>query len=160
MLLSEKSVEEFKEIYEKKFGENLTQAEASEAAHRLANFCEIIYDLAKEDYFRQLRLKKEPKGFHLDGGTHTCAICDTSISGDSTWYEKYGIKCTTCQRAIEKRIIPGSICEKQDSWYNMWELDSYYGLKSSTVRKLIREEKLKARIVLAEDGKPNYYVFL
>jgi len=160
MFLSERSINEFKEIYEKKFGKKLTQAEASESAHNLANFCKIIYDWGKEDYLRQLRLKKEPKGFHLTDGTYTCAICHESISGDSAWYDKFGIKCTTCQGAVEKRIIPGSICEKQDSWYDMWELDSYYDLKSSAVRKLIREEKLKARIVPTEDGKPHCYIFL
>jgi hypothetical protein len=35
-----------------------------------------------------------------------------------------------------------------------------FKLKHPTVKKLIKEEKLKPRIILTEDGKPHEYIFL
>jgi len=160
MSVSEEAIKEFQELYEKKYGERLTWPEASEAANNLVNLFELLFDWDRKERCRQLRLKDAPDGFHLTDDTYTCAICSANVTGDASWYDKYGIKCMNCQRAVEKRIVPGSICENRDSWYSMWELGYYYNVKSSTIHRLIREKKLKVRIVPTEDGKPHCYVFL
>jgi hypothetical protein len=160
MSLSKERIEEFREIFKKEYGKELSWEEAEESAQGLFNLAELTFDIAIKEMRRKNKLKDNPKGFHLTDGTYTCAICGIQIMGDSSWYDKFGVKCMTCQRAVEKRIIPGSLCENKDSWYSVWELEHYYSLKSPTVRKLVREGKLKARVVPTEDGKPYCSIFL
>jgi len=44
-------------------------------------------------------------------------------------------------------MIPGKICYNDKYWYAMWELESYLKLKSPTVKRLIRQGVLNARII-------------
>ena len=62
-------------------------------------------------------MKDNPRGFHLEGIGYTCFICRNSISNEETWYDKWGIKCSTCQKAIDKKIIPASVAKNENSWY-------------------------------------------
>lgn len=159
MPISDETIQKFKELYERKYGQKLTDGEAELEAMNLVGLVEIFIKLDITEHERQSRLKDEPKGFHLTDGTYSCAICGTYVTGDSSWYDKFGIKCMTCQHAVDQHIIPGSLCYK-DTWYKMWELEQYYNLKSPTVRKLVRDGKLKARIILRENGRPYFYIFI
>lgn len=82
------------------------------------------------------------------------------MTGDESWYDKWGCKCLLCQKAVKEGLVPGFVCRDRDGWYAMWQLESKFGIKHQTARKLVREGKLKARIVPCEDGKPYEYVFL
>lgn len=42
----------------------------------------------------------------------------------------------------------------------MWELKSKFGIHPATAKRMIREGKLKARIIKDEAGKDYFYVFL
>ena len=145
MEISKKRLEEFRKIWKEEYGQDLSDKETYEYASSLARFAEILFKQAKIDYQRKERLKKEPKGFHLEGGLYNCFICHAYISNKETWYDKYGIKCLNCQRAQEKKIIPKSAVKNSESWLASWELKDKFGLHSQTVRKLIREDKLKSR---------------
>lgn len=160
MQLSEASIEEFKTIYKKKTGKELSNAEAAEGARNLVNFFKTLYDCEVKDAKRKHRLKKEPAGFHLMDGTYNCLVCGTMITGEKSWYDKWGMKCLPCQKAIEAGVIPGFICKERDSRYLMWELKSDFGIHSSTAKKMIRDGKLNARIVMNENGHPYEYIFL
>jgi len=159
-MLSEKRIQEFKDIYEKENKKEITWAEASECAHTLLNFAELMLESWMKEEDRKRLLKDSPKGYHLTDGTYTCRICQTNVTGDDSWYDKNGIKCMTCQNAVNKKVIPVSAVKNKDSWYSMWELDYYLGIRSITARKLIRENKLKPRIILNQDCKPYCYIFL
>jgi hypothetical protein len=52
------------------------------------------------------------------------------------------------------------VCRQRNAWYTTWELDKDFGIKSPTAKKLVRQGKLIARIVLGENGKPYEYIFL
>ena len=160
MSISEKAIKEFQEIYEKKYGKKLSWAEASKAANNLANYVSLVIDMAKRDYNREQRLKAEPKGFHLTDGTYTCPICGNSMSNENSWYDKHGMKCMLCQKALEERIIPVSAIKNRDSWYSIHDFDNYYGIKSQRVHKLVREGKLKSRIVAGLNGGVHFEMFL
>lgn len=161
MALTDKAIQEFKEIYEKKYGKRLSEAEASDAAHNLYGLAELLIEGAKRDCKRELRLKDEPKGFHLDDGTgYTCPICRHSMSYEETWYDKNGMKCVFCQKALDRRIIPLSVLKNEDSWYSMFEFDYYFGIKSASIRKLVRAGQLKARVVAGPGKSPRCEVFL
>ena len=51
MALSKESIQEFKKIFKKKFGEDITDQEAMEHGTKLVEFVKLIYNIkAKEDY--------------------------------------------------------------------------------------------------------------
>lgn len=160
MQLSEESIEEFKAIYKKKYGTELDDAKARESARNLMNFVKALYDCWKTDIKRKWRLKREPKGFYLTDVTYSCMVCHATIAGEKTWYDKWGVKCLLCQKAIDTNAIPGFACRDRNSRYLIRELKSDFNIHSSTARKMVKEGKLKARIVMSEDGHPHEYVFL
>jgi len=159
---SEKYIKEFQELYKKEYGKDLTWEEATESARSLLSFAEIAFDSYKTDCIRKCKLKDHPKGFHLDDGkTYTCFICKESISNEQTWWDESGIKCMHCQKALDKKIIPKSVCKNDDSWYAGWEFNYYFNIKTPTVRKFVRQGKLKPRIIKNIDtGKPHFELFL
>ena len=71
MYPSDKAIQEFKDIYEKEHGKEISWNEASEMSRNLLGFAKIIYDLAEKEFRYEQRLKKEPKGFHLEGQGYT-----------------------------------------------------------------------------------------
>lgn len=161
MSLSKESIQEFKDIFLKEYGKELTWAEAEESANNLVGLFSLLYKIDRRTERWKERLKNHPKGFQLDDGKiYNCSVCGRQIENLQTWFDQYGLKCKTCQRAVDDGIIPGSICENKDSWYQMWELDYHFRAKSPTVRKFIKNGALKARIVPSENGKPYFYVFL
>ena len=160
MTLPQKAIEEFKDIYKKEHGKELSDAEASEAAHNLYGFAEILIKCAKRDFQRKQQLKKSPEGFHITDGTYNCMVCGRAVTGEESWYDQWGVKCILCQKAVKDGIVPGFVCKDHDSHYKMWELKSKFNIHSQTARKLVRQGELKARIVTTEDGKPYEYIFL
>lgn len=160
MSLDDKSIKEFQDLYEKEYGKKLSREEAFEGANSLVNLFKVLLEIDNKDRQRKLRLKDEPKGFHVTGGPYNCPICYAQISDDQTWYDKWGNKCLLCQKAIDKHIIPGSVCRKKDLWYSVHEMDYYYKMKAPTVRKFIREGKLKSRIIPSENGRTHFELLL
>lgn len=160
MQLSDERIKEFQDIFEKKYGRKLTWEEASEAVHNLVGLFEVLIDIDTRDRERKDKLKDNPKGFHISDGVYTCPICGYHISGDQTWYDKHGLKCLDCQRAVDKRMLPGSVFKSKDSWYSVWEFDYYFKIKSPTVRKFVRQGKLKSCIVPNVQGGKHCEIFL
>lgn len=161
MSLPEESIKEFKEIYKKEYGKELSDAEAAESANNLFNFVKLLYDQDKIDFYRQQLLKDEPKGFHFtDGGIYTCPVCHNNMSNENIWYDKSGMKCMLCQKALGKRMIPVSAIKNRDSWYSINDFDHYFGIGRQKIHKLVKEGKLKSRIVSGSNGGVHYELFL
>ena len=160
MSLSKERIDEFKDIYRKENDKELTDAEASEAANNLVNFFELLWEISSRDMQRKKRLKKEPGGFHITDGTYNCSVCGKAITGDESWYDRWGVKCLLCTKAVKEGILPGFVCEEHDSHYKMWQLKDKFNIHPQAVMKMVRLGELKARIVLAENGKPYEYIFL
>lgn len=158
--LSEKMIQEMKDLMEKRSGKEVTWEEATEGAHNLAGFAEIMFDLHVKDLRRKARLKEERKGFMLEGVGYTCGICKSGTREKDNWYDKWGIKCLTCQKAIDKRIIPGSCAKNDDKWYSKYDLESKFNFNHRTLKKFIKEGVLKARIVPGQSNRPHAYLFL
>ena len=160
MQLSDKTIQEFKDIMEKEYDKEVSWEEASEGAYNLLRLGEILLDGAIEDQQRQKKLEESPKGFHLEGNGYTCFICGNSASKEDTWYDKYGIKCMTCQKAINRRDIPASLAKNKDSWYSRWEIERSFNVKAPTLRRWVKEGILKARTVRRSDKRPHVQLFL
>ncbi len=160
MPLSNEAIKEFQEIYKKEHGKELSWDEASEAARNLINYAELLWDLAQEDHRRQLKLKEQPKGFKLDGIGYNCFICGDGTQAGENWYDKYGIKCTTCQKAIDRKEIPSSLAKNKESWYSKYDLESRFNIKGPTLRSWIKKGILKARTVTRDGQGIHFQLFL
>jgi len=162
MSLSDKATREFKDLMKKEYGEELSDSEARTQGEKLLQFAEILLKQAQIEHKRKQRLKKEPKGFHLDEseGIYNCRVCHKSISGKETWWDKRGVKCIDCQRNLNEGVIPPEICENDDLVIRSWQLKSEFGLHPLTVRKLRREGKLIGRDLRTKDGTIYYTVYL
>lgn len=159
--LSQKRIDELKDIWKESYGVELTDQEALEYGNRLVQFVEGAIEIVKKQEARKRKLEEHPKGYHLMGeGCFSCMICDRMIEDEETWYDGLGIKCIPCQRAIEKKVIPRSVCKNDDSWFSTYDLKLKFGLHYQTVMKMIRNGTLKARVIPDENGKPHFYVFL
>lgn len=163
-MLSDKAVKEFKDIFKKEYGQNLTDAEARDQGERLLGFFEILYKQAQTEHVRKIRLKNEKiKGFFLEtsDGHYTCAICRETRPGNEIWWNPKGLKCRNCWRNIQKRVIPSLAYDRNDKiWIKEWQLQSDYGLHPATRGKLRREGLLKGRDLKRKDETTYCTVYL
>jgi hypothetical protein len=160
MSLPDKAIDEFMAIFEKEYGKKITRQQAFEWGSNLVNLFKVLLESQHKENLRKQKLKDNPKGFHLTDGTYSCYLCGTQVSGDTSWYDKYGTKCITCQSAVNKHLIPASVFKGKDSWYSIWEFDYYFDIKAPRVRKYLKEGKLRARTVLGASGRPYFQLFL
>ena len=157
---SEDRIREFQEIWKKQYGKDISVEEAEDYIERITGLLKVLIDCSEEEHRREERLKKEPKGFLLDGVGYTCFICGKHTERDEAWYDKYGIKCLTCQKGINKKQIPASMAKNKDAWYSTYDLSSRFNVKSPTLRKWIREGVIKARSITNDQGRPYVQIFL
>lgn len=160
MQLSNERIQEMKDLLEKEKGREFTWKEAAEAAHNLAGLAEILFDSYKEDCRRKKKLEENPKGFKLDGVGYTCFICGSGTQAGENWYDKWGIKCTICQNAINRKEIPPTLAKNKDSWYTKYELERSFNLKGPALRKWIKEGIIKARTVTNNGKGVHVQLFL
>ncbi len=148
MEMTEKEYAEFKALCKEKGITYETEAEYKEAARNLLQYVKLTYDLAREHYGWEQRLKKEPKGFAISSEGRSCCLCHTSVFGE-VWYDKWGMKCMTCQTALNKKIVPGYVFKDSDNNRHITasQLSWKYGLHQQTIKKLINQGKLKPRII-------------
>lgn len=157
---NEERKEELRKLLEKERGHEITDHELFEADLWLTNYAKIIYDCAKTDFQRKKKLEENPKGFHLEGKGYTCCVCHNSVSDEQTWYDENGIKCLTCQDALDKNIIPNSVINDRDSWYSVSDFESSFFMKPNAVRRFVKEGFLKPRIIPNASGKTHFQLFL
>lgn len=152
MTLSDEKIQEIKNLLEKKGDREYTWDEASEAARNLEQLVHLLFDCWVEDQKRKKKLEESPKGFVLDGVGYSCFICGQGTQAGQNWYDKYGIKCTICQSAIDRKEIPATLAKNKDSWYTKYDLESSFNLKGPGLRSWIKKGIIKARTV-TYDGK-------
>lgn len=160
MQLSDKRIQEMKDLLEKEPGKEVTWEEASDAAYNLAGLAEICFESWQEECRRNRKLLENPKGFKLDGVGYTCHICHDSTRAGGNWFDKYGIKCLICQGAIDRKEIPASIAKNEDSWYSKHDLERAFNLKGPILKSWIKQGIIKVRNILSEGGSVHYQVFL
>lgn len=120
---------------------------------QLARFSE---EWKKKEEEKAKKLEENPNGYHLDGSGYTCYICGRSTPEGDNWYDKYGIKCLVCQKAIDESEIPATLASDKDSWYTKYDLEKSFCIKNPTLRKWIRDGIIKPRIV-SHYGKGTWY---
>lgn len=163
-MLSDKLVQEYKEIFKKEYGQDLTDFEARDQAQRLTSFFEILYDQAVIEHRRKLRLKNENvKGFYLEPteGPYTCGICGDNHQGNDIWWNTKGLRCRDCWINIKKKVIP-TLTYDSDSkvWIKEWQLQTDFNLHPATRNKLRRQGLLHGRDLKRSDGSIYCTVYL
>lgn len=93
------------------------------------------------------RLEANPNGFILEGVGRNCAICGKGSGEDGSWYDKYGLKCLVCQKAIDTGEIPASLAKDEDNWYDRYDLERAFNLDRHALRRWVKEGIIKSRIV-------------
>ena len=146
-MLSDKSYKEFKEICDKEGIKYDSELEMQQSADNLVRFVDTLVKIDQKEREYKRRLKNEPKGFALEGKGRNCSLCGRSVYEGDGWYDKWGFKCLTCQNAVDKKIVPGSMCGdwKHNKCITDSDLTYKSGLHVQTIRKLIRQGKIKAR---------------
>lgn len=161
---SDEQLASFKKLLSERMGREATNEETFESASNLMNFYEALYGVALRLHQWDDRLKTEPRGFTLpisiSGGSYNCRICYATIAGEQGWYDQYGIKCRTCQKAVEDGTIPGTVCSDKNTWWSAYDLKRMFGWHHTTTHKKARTGELKARIIKSPEGANYYYVFL
>ena len=145
--LNDKDYEEFKMISEKEGITYESDFEMKQSADNLIVFFNILVEIDQAERSRKKRLETEPKGFSLAGEGRNCSLCTRGVYESDGWYDKWGFKCMDCQNAVDKKIIPGSMCGDYDHKKCITDSSLSYktGLHIQTIRKLIRNGKIKAR---------------
>ena len=117
-----------------------------EELKRVAQYFEILIEIDQSEKARFRRLEQEPKGFSIPGEGRSCPLCRQSIHNEG-FFDKWGFKCLNCQNAIDKRIIPGSVCKDWENKKSIADTALAMELEISIhkIRKLIREGKIIGR---------------
>ena len=152
-------IQQVKESLEKGQGHEVTWEEAEKAQSDLQILAHIVYDSYQKDHQLKLQLKKNPKGFPVEKGG-SCALCGGVTSLENSWYDKNGVLCLPCHEAIKSETIPVSAIKDKDSWYSKMELQTYFNLKGTDLRKSIREEYLINSCVFTKNKKIHFELFL
>ncbi|MGA2911453.1 MAG: hypothetical protein ABSE17_02320 [Candidatus Levyibacteriota bacterium] len=163
-MLSDKSIQEFKAIYKKEYGIELSDVDARVAGERLTSFVGLLLDQVMTEEQRKRRLKEEKiKGFFLkeSDGHYTCAICRETLPGNEIWWNPKGLRCKDCWRNIQQKVIPPLDYDSDDRvWIKEWEIQSEFGIHPATRRKLERQGILIGRDLKREDGTIYCTVYL
>ncbi|HMP28250.1 MAG TPA: hypothetical protein PKD85_01535 [Saprospiraceae bacterium] len=153
MNISDKQLEEFQKLMQKSYGKRLSNDEARDSAQRLLGLVKMSVNCEIQANQRKERLITEPEGFCVGGRGYTCPACSNHTSEGENWYDKWGLKCTTCQKALDKKIIPGSVFIKENSWYSEYDLQDRFNIKKPTQIKWIKDGLLKSRIIPNLDNR-------
>lgn len=149
-----------KEVYKDKNGKEPNEKEIEEGKIELTKLTHLV-DLFAEEYFSQIeweeRLENEPKGFPVDVEFKPCPICGGFMTEDNSWFDKNGLKCLICQKAIKQRVIPAGVCKNRVKWFSEQDFKNYFQLSTIEFNKLVKQGKLKARNIMTLDGKEQYF---
>jgi hypothetical protein len=152
--------EKIRKILEKEGGGAVSEIEVEENQRFIKLLIEIAIGQAETEHQWRLQLGENPKGFQLDGEGRNCPICNQAIGKGNGWYDKYGLKCVVCQKALMDHVIPGSLIKNRDSFYTETELNIFFNMEKKVLNCWIKEGIVSARVINGLDGKIHKRLFL
>jgi hypothetical protein len=162
MKISKERLEELRQICKKDFNTDLTDQELHDVAFNLVGYYDALSRFYWEDMEVELAILKNPKGLPASGKRGgNCQICGTQIDEKTGWQDKWGFKCLDCQRAVDKKQIPGYVCQDHGSWYGGAQgLSERFNLPKKTINAYIKQGKLKSRDLKDEQGNTYLKIYL
>jgi transcriptional regulator with XRE-family HTH domain len=139
------------EIY-KKHGTILSDEEAEQVSDFMDKMLGYVLEQVKLEASWEQQLKDQPHGFAVEDTGHTCRLCKLP-GGGPLWYDRYGLKCLSCQHAVERQVIPGELLGNDELYYTAGELSYFFNLDSKTLTQYLRADILKQRVIRHAAGK-------
>ena len=145
-------------IFEK-HGNPITEEDAG----KVLDFMDKMVRLAMDQYHREAKweaeLQDHPEGFVFDESGYGCRICGSGTK--EGWYDRFGLKCQLCQKAVDQGIIPGEVTRDATLYYNEYELERDFNLAGKALTEWLRQGILKARTITGSNGRSRHYrIFL
>lgn len=131
-------------------------AGATEEERFLNLMANIVTEIVLKEVEDERKLERFPDGFHYEE-KKACVICSRVVSGEESWFDKHGLKCIPCQRALESGIIPFEAAQSKDSFYSAIELELDFGLKEKMLKLWKKDGTIRSRIIPNLDGKSAYF---
>ncbi|MFA6420865.1 MAG: hypothetical protein WCW45_01425 [Patescibacteria group bacterium] len=133
-------------------------------SHNLVQLARMSGEFDGVEETRKRRLEKEPEGFFLDDGKgpYSCGICGEGAYGKDIWWTLNGLWCRNCWNNIKASVIPPlkHRYDKDNIYFQDWQIESDFGIHPATRRKLKREGLLKGRALKNEKGQIYYTIYL
>ncbi len=133
-------------------------------SHNLVQLAKMSGEFDGVEATRKRRLEKEPEGFYLDDGKgpYSCGICGEGAYGKDIWWTLNGLWCRNCWNNIKAGVIPPlkHRYDKDNIYFQDWQIESYFGVHPATRGKLKREGLLKGRELKNEKGQTYYTIYL
>jgi hypothetical protein len=152
--------ERIRKILEKERGGNVSELEVEECESFLKLLAELTIDHLETEIKWELKLEQYPAGFKLDGDGRICCICSQPIGKGNGWYDKLGLKCIVCQKALVDRAIPVSLLKNKDSFYTETELNILFNMERRVLDCWIRKGIVSVRVIKGLDDKIHMRLFL
>jgi hypothetical protein len=156
---SKQQLKKLKALLEKEHGRAITEDELIKSHWFAQELGRALNDSSRIGYFHKKKLEDNPKGFHTEGN-FTCLVCGLPAVNENSWYDKDGIKCMPCQKALDERVIPKSVINNKDNWYSVHDLERYFNMDYADLTKYVKSGLLKKRIVPSGGRKPHLELFL
>ena len=128
--------------------EHLKREFTDDERRRLVDYFSLLIEIDQREKARFAKLKDFPKGFAMDSEGRQCGLCFKSVHDDNPgWFDKWGFKCSNRQDAVNKRKIPGSLCDDCRHEKSMPDtiLAPKLNISVRTIRKQIHEGKITGR---------------
>ncbi len=152
--LSAPKLAKIKAILEKANGRELSDEQVLETYEFVCKLAEIAVDQATKDAEWEAKLDKNPGGYAFELKGYTCRLCGDGGSDDGMWYDRFGLKCMHCQKAVESGLIPGKLTGDRESFYTDYDLEHFFNVGSKALTLWLRHGIIKARII-PRAGKPS-----
>jgi hypothetical protein len=130
-----------------------TQKQKDEVDRLMDSYLDEIFFKAKLGK----RLKDEPRGFAVKESKYACQVCGLPTDEDNSWFDKNGLKCLTCQKAIKDKIIPPSVSRNRSLWFSELEMKQHFQLNDKTLNKLLKSGKIHCRNIMTLSGKTIWF---
>ena len=126
----------------------------------MESMSKFMEEWKEKEKAKEEKLKQNPKGFHLEGAGYTCFICGDSTPESDNWYDKWGIKCLVCQKAIDEGEIPPAVAKYQDTWYTKHDFEYYFNVNRFALQKWIKNGILRPRTISHYGKGEHTQIFL
>ena len=138
------------------FGRPDELAESSDEDRFLNLMARIVTDVVLKEMEDEEKLERFPDGFHYEE-KKACVICSRVVSGEHSWFDKHGLKCIPCQRALDSGIIPYELTQSKDSFYTAVQLELDFGLSGKLLKLWKKDGTIRSRIIPNLDGKGTHF---
>ena len=147
-------LKEIKLGLEKEHGRDFTPKEVSDVAELMYKLARLALDQVMDEAEWKQKLEGNPKGYAFEPKGYSCRLCNLGGSDVGMWYDKYGLKCMHCQKAVESGLIPGELTGDHESFYTDYDLKSFFNVQGKALTQWINKKIIKPRII-SRFGDPS-----